>query len=129
MNLSEVTMEQLQAENPELFESIRQQGVTEERERMAEIDALTDEGFEELAQEAKANGTAAADFLKQVVSQRQGKKKAFLDARKDETGAAQQVAGGAAADNDGDDGDEIARNAREMAELAKGLNLNGASMY
>lgn len=131
MNINEITAEQLKAENPDLLEAIRKQGITEERERMQQIDALTDEGFEQLAQEAKSNGTSAADFLKQVVAERIGRKKDFLTSRQRETADATKVAGGSSADpNPGEsEAEEIDRSAKEAAEMAKEFSGSGASMY
>lgn len=131
MNINEITAEQLRTENPDLFEAIRNQGITEERERMQQIDALTDEGFEQLAQDAKSNGTSAADFLKQVVAERIGRKKNFLTSRQRETADAAKVAGGSSADpNPGqNEAEEIDRSAKEAAEMAKEFSGSGASMY
>lgn len=130
MEMKDITMEQLKDGNPELFQQIRQQGVTEERERMQQIDALTDEGFEEMAQEAKNNGTSAADFLKQVVSHRAEKKKSFLASRQSETARASKVAGGQSEDNDGaNEAEEIKQFAKEAAEMAKQAALSTETMY
>lgn len=131
MNINEITAEQLRTENPDLFEAIRKQGITEERERMQQIDALTDEGFEQLAQDAKSNGTSAADFLKQVVAERIGRKKDFLTNRQRETADAANVVGGSSADhNPGqNEAEEIDRSAKEAAEMAKEFSGSGASMY
>lgn len=131
MNINEITAEQLRTENPDLFEAIRNQGITEERERMQQIDALTDEGFEQLAQDAKSNGTSASDFLKQVVAERIGRKKNFLTSRQRETADAAKVAGGSSADpNPGQsEAEEIDRSAKEAAEMAKEFSGSGASMY
>lgn len=131
MNINEINAEQLRTENPDLFEAIRNQGITEERERMQQIDALTDEGFEQLAKDAKSNGTSAADFLKQVVAERIGRKKAFITSRQMETADAAKVAGGSSADhNPGEnEAEEIDRSAKEAAEMAKEFSGSGASMY
>lgn len=130
MEMKDITMEQLKGGNPELFQQIRQQGVTEERERMQQIDALTDEGFEEMAQEAKCSGTSAADFLKQVVSHRAEKKKSFLASRQSETAQASKVAGGQSEDNDGaNEAEEIKQFAKEAAEMAKQAALSTETMY
>lgn len=130
MEIKDITMDQLRGENPELFQQIRQQGVTEERERMQQIDALTDEGFEEMAQEAKASGTSAADFLKNVVTARAAKKKNFIENRKQETEGCAAVAGGTSADNDhANDSADVEKYAREAAEIAKQCGHSGANMY
>lgn len=130
MEMKDITMEQLMDGNPELFQQIRQQGVTEERERMQQIDTLTDEGFEEMAQEAKNNGTSAADFLKQVVSKRAEKKKNFMGARQTETAKAANVTGGQPADNDqAKQTEEIDQYAKEAAEMAKQAASVHGTMY
>lgn len=130
MEIKDITMDQLKEGNPELFQTILQQGVTEERERMQQIDTLTDEGFEELAQEAKRSGTSAADFLKQVVSKRAEKKKNFMSARQSETAPAANVVGGQSADNDQpNEAEEIKQFAKEAAEMAKQSSLSAATMY
>lgn len=131
MDIKEITAEQLEAGNPDLFQKILQRGVTEERERMQQIDDLTDEGFEQLAQEAKRNGTSAADFLKKVVTARAEKKKAFLRDRQKETAPAAKVAGGNSRDHDPgkNEADEIDKSAKESAEMAKQLATSGMGMY
>ena len=129
MEINQITMEQLREENNELFQAILQEGAAQERTRMQQIDALTDEGFEELAQEAKDNGTSPADFLQAVIAKKAGSKKAFLANRAAETAPAQEIAGGSDADNDSED-EQIAQNAKEMAELAKSFGANNAAgMY
>lgn len=131
MEINNITMDQLKDGNPELYQQIRQQGVTEERERMQQIDALTDDGFEEMAQQAKENGTSAADFLKSVVSARAGKKKAFVENRKAETAKNTAVAGGASEDNDKEkkEADELENFAKEQAEMAKQIAQHTGTMY
>lgn len=49
MEIKEITAQQLQAENPELLNAIIRQGVEAERTRIQEIDAMTPEGYEEMA--------------------------------------------------------------------------------
>lgn len=130
MDIKEITEQMLEQGNPDLFNSIREQGIKAERERMQQIDALTDEGFEGLAQQAKESGWSAAEFLQKVVAERQGKKKEFLTNRAKETAPAASVQGGSAADNDGSsEADEITRNAKEMAELAKAMAPSGGAMF
>lgn len=131
MEIKDITAEQLRQENPELFNSLVNQGVTSERQRMQEIEALTDQGFEDLAKEAKENGTSAGDFLKQVIAARGKRKQDFLQSRQTETGNAVQVTGGASSDQDGgSEDDEIARYAKEMAGYAGDLHAElGGSMF
>ena len=64
MEIKDCTREQLLAENPALAEEIRNQAVADERDRIAGITDMTLPGFEAEAEEAKANGTSVADFMK-----------------------------------------------------------------
>jgi len=95
MELKDLTVEQLREENPALFESIEQSAVTAERERLADIDALTIPGYEDLAVQAKADGTSALEFQKQIVAAMKKKGETFLKDRAAETAPAQDVAGDA----------------------------------
>lgn len=125
MEIKDLTEKQLMDENPGLYEAIRNAGVNAERERTQQIEALTDEGFEELAESAKESGMSAADFLKEVVKERAAKKKEHITNRRAETAAAAAVEAGSETDNDGEgEAEEIAKYAKEMAEMAK--NMNGA---
>ena len=123
MEINEITEQQLLEGNPELHRTILQRGQQLERTRMQEIDALTAEGFEELAEEAKKNGTSAADFLKQVVEKQAERRSSFLTARNQETKPASQVAGGAAEDNNLlNQKEELDRYAKEMAAMAADIS-------
>ncbi len=129
MENNELTAEQLQAQNPALFEQLRQQAVQAERERLADIDALTLPGYEAMAAEAKKNGTSAMDFQKQVVAAQKQKGPNFLNTRKEETAPAQKVEGGAPTSGKSEE-QEIADNAKEIAELAKAYASNSnATMF
>lgn len=130
MEIKDVTAQQLMAENPELYEEIHNAGVSAERERQQQIDALTDEGFEEMAKQAKETGMSAGDFLKEVVKSRSQKKKDFLSQRRTETQPAQAVAAGADTDNNGADEEaELKQYAKEMAAMATAKNSAAAAMY
>lgn len=130
LEIKDITMAQLEAENPALYQEIRNQGVSAERERMEQIDEMTDEGFEDLAAKAKHEGTSAGDFLKQVVAARKQKKSDFLTQRAEETKESAKVAGGASTDNDkGSTEDEISANAKEMAKMAESFVGVGSAMY
>lgn len=130
MEIREITAEQLQQGNPTLYNDLIQRGQNVERERIQQIEAMTADGFEAMAQEAKQKGTSAAEFLMQVVSEQQKRRKYFLNERQNETAPAQQVTGGDAADNDGkNEAEEISQNAKEMAEIAKDLHTGNAGMY
>ena len=129
MEMSNLTSDQLQAENPALFDQIRQQAIETERQRLEEIDALTLPGCETMAAEAKKNGTSALDFQKQVVAAQKAKGAAFLANRQKETEPAEDVAPGAAGDGKTEE-QEIADNAKDIAEYAKMYaGGNNATMF
>lgn len=94
MDIKELTMEELREGNPALIEQIAQEAVNAERERLSDIDALTIPGYEEIAEQAKANGTSVMDFQKQIVAAMKKKGTDFLKARVAETTPAQEITGG-----------------------------------
>ena len=129
MELNELTAEQLQADNPALYQQVQQSAIEAERDRLADIDALTLPGYEAMAAEAKKNGTSAMDFQKQIVAAQKAKGGAFLERRQSETEPAQEVTGGAAASGKTEE-QEIEDNAKSIAEYAKQYTGNGdASMF
>lgn len=119
MDIKDINVDQLRAENPALLEQIQQSAVAAERARQNEIDALTDPGYEELAAQAKANGTSPADFVKQLVQAKKAKGAGFMAARQQETAPAQNVPGGEPASNHKTEEQEIQDNAKAVAEYAK----------
>lgn len=119
MDIKDINVDQLRAENPALLEQIQQSAVAAERARQDEIDALTDPGYEELAAQAKANGTSPADFVKQLVQTKKAKGAGFMAARQQETAPAQNVPGGEPASNHKTEEQEIQDNAKAVAEYAK----------
>lgn len=119
MDIKDINVDQLRAENPALLEQIQQSAVADERARQDEIDALTDPGYEELAAQAKANGTSPADFVKQLVQAKKAKGAGFMAARQQETAPAQNIPGGEPASNHKTEEQEIQDNAKAVAEYAK----------
>lgn len=119
MDIKDINVDQLRAENPALLEQIQQSAVATERARQDEIDALTDPGYEELAAQAKANGTSPANFVKQLVQAKKAKGAGFMAARQQETAPAQNVPGGEPASNHKTEEQEIQDNAKAVAEYAK----------
>lgn len=126
--IKELTAEQLQAQNPALFDQVRQSAIEAERNRLADIDALTLPGYEAMAAEAKKNGTSAMDFQKQVVAAQKQKGPDFMKARANETADAKKVEGGAPASGKTEE-QEIADNAKEIAEYAKLYSGSNATMF
>lgn len=127
MEISELTLDQLRAENPALFIQVAQSAVEAERERVNTIDALTLPGYEEMAEKAKTDGTSALDFQKQIVAAQKQKKTDFLQQRTQETAPGQSVAGGAPSNSGKTEEQEIKDNAKDIAEYAKayGASFNG----
>lgn len=118
MEIKDITRDQLLAENPALAEEIRNSAIQAERERMEEIDALCVPGYEAMAEEAKKNGTSAADFQKAVVKAMKEKGNTFMSQRQKETAPAANVAGASASDTAKTEDDEIKAFAQEMAGYA-----------
>ena len=130
MDIKDINVDQLRAENPALLEQIRESAVEAERKRQSDIDALTDPGYEDLAAKAKADGTSVEDFLKQLVQAKKGKSAAFLTARQNETKPAEAVKGGAAEDSKRTEENEIEANAKEIAAYARAImGNNNESMF
>ena len=119
MDIKDISIEQLTAENPALLEQIQQNAVAAERKRQEDIDSLTIPGYEDLAMQAKNDGTSAFDFQKQLVAAMRKKGKEFLSAREQETQPAQVVSGGEPESNTANEQQEIEENAKAIAEYAK----------
>ena len=118
MELDNLTLDQLRDGNPALLAQVQQEAVAAERERLSDIDALTVPGYEDLAEQAKANGTSAIDFQKQIVAAMKQKGASFLQARQQETQPAASVAGGTPTDNGRNEEQEIQDFAKSVAEYA-----------
>ncbi len=137
MDIKDINVDQLRADNPALLEQIRQSAIDAERQRIEDITALTMNGFEQMAEEAKRNGTSAADFQRQVVkAQRDAAEAAkqqganYLAARQADTKAAEQVAGGATEDNDGKtEAEEIKSLQEEVKGFAATMQSGNETMY
>ena len=128
MEIKDITMEQLREGNPGLFEQVRQEAVSAERERLEAIDALTMPGYEDLAERAKAEGMSAEAFCKELVKARKQKGNDFLEARTRETAPAQAVTGGAAEDET-NEAEEAEKMAKSIAEYAKDYTGGANGMF
>ena len=129
MELENLTMDQLREGNTELFDQIRENAINAERERLADIDSLTVPGYEDLANQAKADGTSAMDFNKQLVAAMKAKGSEFIEARKNETAPAQAVAGGDPVNNSKTEEQEIQDVAKDIAKYAADINDHGGGMF
>ncbi len=130
MDIKDISMEQLRAENPTLMDEIIKGAVEDERARISDIDALTVPGYEAMAEEAKASGTSAIDFQKQVVAAMKKKGTDFIKARQEETAPAGEVAGGAPKDSARDEAEELKDAAKGIAGYAEEYTGSAlSSMY
>lgn len=129
MELENLTMDQLRDGNPALFAQVQQDAVEAERTRLSDIDALTIPGYEEMAEQAKANGMSVVDFQKQIVAAMKQKGANFLQARQQETAPASDVVGGSSEDNNVTDEQEVQNVAKAIAEYADAYSPNGDGMY
>lgn len=118
MDIKELTVDQLRAENPVLLDKIMQDAVNAERERLNDIDALTIPGYEAMADEAKQNGMSAMDYQKKIVAAMKEKGAKYIEARQKETAPAQNVKGDAPKSSVNDD-EEIKANATDLAKYAE----------
>jgi len=125
MEIKDITMDQLRAENPELLN----QAIAAERQRVQDIDDLTLPGYEQMAAEAKKNGTSAMEFQKMVVKAQREKGNDFMKNRTKETGASANVTGGASDDHDGNDEAEMKAFLKEMAEYSAEARAASEGMY
>lgn len=127
MDIKDITMDQLRDENRALFDQIKSAGIEEERQRMLDIEAITDEGFEEMAAQAKEQGTSANEFMKNMIAQKKQKAKAYIAARAMETAPAQKVAAGAAEDDAKTETKAEAEDeeAKAIAEAAESMTVSG----
>jgi len=129
MDIKDINLDQLRADNPALVDQIRQDAISAERQRIEDIDALTLPGYEAMAAEAKANGTSAMDFQRQVVQAQKQKGKDFINNRQKETAPAANVPG-SAPQNGKTEEQEILDNAKEIASYAKEYSgNNNESMF
>ena len=119
MELENLTLDQLRDGNPALLAQVQQEAVAAERERLSDIDALTVPGYEEMAEQAKANGTSAIDFQREIVAAMKQRGASFLQARQQETEPAASVAGGAPTDNGKNEEQEIQEFAKSVAAYAE----------
>lgn len=127
MDLKELTIEMLRNENPALLSEIEQSAVNAERERLADIDALTIPGYEDMAAQAKEQGTSVIDFQKQIVAAMKQKGESFLAARKEETAPAQEVVGDAPSGKTEEQ--EISDMAKSIAEFASAYTGHDSAMF
>ena len=121
MEIKDINVDQLRAENPALLEQIQQAAIAADRQRQEDIDALTPPvaEYQAMAEAAKRNGTSAMDFHRQIVAAQKQKGAAHQAARAAETAPAQSVTGGATMDDQTKEESDIKAYAQEVAGYAK----------
>ena len=129
MELENLTMDQLQEGNAGLVDKIRADAIAAERARLADIDALTVPGYEDLAEQAKADGTSVIDFQKQIVAAMKAKGSEFITARQNETAPAQDVAGGDPVNNGKTEEQKIQDIAKDIAKYANSMADSDNGMF
>jgi ATP-dependent protease ClpP protease subunit len=126
----DITVERLRAENADVANTIAQEAIMAERQRIDDIDSLTLPGYEDIAAEAKRNGTSAMDFQKQVVAAQKAKGAAYMQKREDELSQQRQIAPGTPRMSGGsDETEQIAWNAAEIGKIAQRYKSNNQTMY
>lgn len=128
--LRNATAEQLQAENPALAQSITNDAISAERNRIKRINSLTRKGakWEAMAKKAIEDGTSVEDFLTAIIAEEQKAGTDYLEARQRETAGAGNVGGGDSGDHDDDVTAKVDKAASDIASLMKGMNADGAAM-
>ena len=128
--LKDATAEQLQQENPTLAQSIADSAIASERERVKKIQRLTPKGakWEAMSKKAIDEGQSPADFLEAVIAEQAKTGEEYLQARAQEVASAADVGGGDSGDHDKDAETKTAQAAKDIAELAKGMNYSGFEM-
>lgn len=125
MEIKDITMQQLQAENPGLLN----EAIMAERQRVQDIDDLTLPGYEQMAADAKRNGTSAMDFQKQIVKAQREKGPAFMANRQKETEPAANVKGSEPGNNAKTDEDELKAYVEEMKKYAMEARDSDGGMH
>lgn len=128
--LRNATAEQLQAENPALAQSITNDAISAERNRIKRINSLTRKGakWEAMAKKAIEDGTSVEDFLTAVIAEEEKDKASYLENRQRETQQANNVGGGDSGDHDDDVTAKVDKAASDIASLMKDMNADGAAM-
>ena len=131
MELKDATAEQIRQENPTVAQTIAEEAIQAERTRVREITALTRKGekWQAMARKAIEEGTSVADYLKAIIAEEAKQGEEYLNTRREELQAANQVGAGDSKDNDKDDAEaRSTQAAKDIAELAASLNAGGIEM-
>lgn len=119
IDVAKMTMEELRAQNPALFDSVMKSGSDDERQRMQDIDDLTPPGYEAMAMKAKGDGTSALEYHKMLAKAQREKTKQFVEDRKLETMTGTQLPGAASEATDPNAEATMKKDAEDIAAFAK----------
>ena len=130
MDLTNATAEMLHQENPELAQAIANEAVTQERARVAKIRKLTRKGakWEAMRDKAIDEGMSPDAYLEAIIAEEEKAGQAYLESRTAETAQAENVGAGDTADLDDNTAEAEEKDAKEIAELAKGMTPNTFEM-
>ena len=130
MDIKDITMEQLQSQNPTLCKDIADAAIAEERQRVQDIDDMTIAGYEDMAAKAKADGTSAIDFHKSIVQAQREKGKKHLANRAAEVADACKVSGSDPETNDGADYEtQMTALVNDAKAIAESVRNGDGGMY
>ena len=135
MELRDATAEMIQSENPGAAQAIanaaREAALTAERERVAKIRKLSFKGakWEAMRDKAIEDGTSVEAYMEALVAEREKEGQTWLDQRAAETAPANNIGAGDSTDHDKDAKADQDKVAKELAELADGMNVHVEGMY
>ena len=135
MELRDATAEMIQSENPDAAQAIanaaREAALTAERERVAKIRKLSYKGakWDAMRDKAIEDGTSVEAYLEAIIAEKDKEGQTFLEQRTAETAPANNIGAGDSGDNDKDAKANQDKMAKELADLADGMNVHVDSMY
>lgn len=116
-----MTLEELKAKHPELYNQIVNQGTADERKRMQAIDDLAMPGHEELVNKAKyETGITAEALAVEIVKAEKAKGTQFLENRNIDATSANNVPGASAPQNSEDEAGKLKATLEFIEAGAKG---------
>lgn len=129
--LRNATAEQLQQENPAVAQTIANDAVSQERNRIKRINALTRKGekWQAMAKKAIEDGTSVEDYIEAMIAEENKAASDYMESRQRETAKANHVGGGDADDNDDDSEAKQDKLAKELAKYADDAVVNVSNMF
>lgn len=130
MELKDATAEAIQQENPNAASEIAKAAVEAERNRRKAIMALKPKGakWDAMAEKAIAEGDSEADFLRAVIAEQAKTGEEYIENRRNETKKTDKIGAGDAGDHDQTTKDAEDKAAKEIADIAAGMNGSTVEM-